>query len=101
MTSSTRLSVLLFLCCALRTSFLLAEAPRQLMWEDLAPKVQASENPFSKLTKEQLTRLTEIAQTRDRRARGDTTISATDTANEQSTARKLEEAGVDVEGLLT
>ena len=27
-----------------------AEAPRQLRWEDLTPKPEASENPFAKLT---------------------------------------------------
>jgi len=88
------------LCCMLLAASAFADAPRQLMWQDLEPKPQASENPFSKLTKEQLTKLTEVAQARDRKARGDATLSASDVANEETTARKLQESGVDVEGLL-
>jgi hypothetical protein len=100
MTAINRNWSLLFLCCVLHAPSVLADAPRQLMWEDLTPKLQASENPFSKLTKEQLAKLTEVAQARDRKARGDSTLSATDAANEQAASRKLQEAGVDVDGLL-
>jgi hypothetical protein len=46
-----RIRTLLILCCVLQTPGAFADAPRQLMWEDLTPKLQASENPFSKLTK--------------------------------------------------
>jgi hypothetical protein len=100
MIASNRIRSLLILCCVLQTPSAFADAPRHLMWEDLTPKLQASENPFAKLTKEQLAKLTEVAQTRDRKARGDSTLSAADAANEQTTSRKLEDSGVDVEGLL-
>src|SRR5882672_6382752 len=100
MIATNRIRGLLILCCVVQTPSAFADAPRQLMWEDLTPKLQASENPFSKLTKEQLTKLTEVAQTRDRRTRGDSTLSAADAANEQTTSRKLEDSGVDVDGLL-
>ena len=100
MIASNHLRSLLILCCALQAPGVFADAPRQLMWEDLTPKLQASENPFSRLTKEQLAKLTEVAQVRDRRARSDSTLSAADVINEQTTARKLEDSGVDVDALL-
>lgn len=100
MIAMNRIVCLLGLCCVLLAPHAFADAPRQLMWQDLAPKLQASENPFSKLTKEQLAKLTEVAQARDRKARGDSTLSATDAANEETAARKLQESGVDVDGLL-
>ncbi len=77
-----------------------ADAPRQLMWEDLAPKLEASENPFAKLTREQLSGLSQIANTRDRKARNDGNLSNVELDNEQALTRKLEQAGVDVNGLL-
>lgn len=95
-----RIRSLLFLCSVLQAPGAFADAPRQLMWEDLTPKLQASENPFSKLTKEQLAKLSEVAQARDRKARGDNSLSAVEAATEQSNTRKLEEAGVEVDGLL-
>jgi hypothetical protein len=87
-------------CCALLTPLALADAPRQLMWEDLAPKLEASENPFAKLTRDQLAGLGQIAATRDRKARNDSTLSAVELDNEQALTRKLEQSGVDVNGLL-
>lgn len=77
-----------------------ADAPRQLMWEDLVPKLSAAENPFAKLSREQLLALSDIASVRDRKARGDKTLSPIDLADEQAATRKLEQAGVDVDGLL-
>ena len=91
---------LLVLCCMLQAASALADAPRQLMWADLTPTLQASENPFAKLTKEQLAKLSDVAQARDRKARGDNTLSAVEVAIEQTKSRKLEEEGVDVDGLL-
>jgi len=91
----------LLLYCILHAASALADAsPRQLMWQDLTPTLQASENPFARLTKGQLAKLLEVAQVRDRQARGDNTLSVAETGIEQSNARKLEEEGVDVNGLL-
>jgi hypothetical protein len=95
-----RIRSLLILCCVLQAPGAFADGPRQLMWEDLSPKSQASENPFSKLTKDQLAKLSEVAQARERRARGDNSLSAGEVATEQSNTRRLEEAGIDVDGLL-
>ena len=100
MMRTKRLHSFLMVSCALLASIASADAPRQLMWEDLAPKSQASENPFSKLTKEQLSRLSEIAATRDRKARGDNKLSLPELENEQALSRKLQQSGVDVDGLL-
>lgn len=77
-----------------------ADAPRALMWADLVPKLTAAENPFAKLDKEQLAQLSTIAAVRDRKARGDTTLSALELADERALARELTKSGVDVEGLL-
>jgi hypothetical protein len=48
---------LLLLIGALLTVAAFAEEPRQVMWADLVPKSAAFDNPFLKLTAEQLARL--------------------------------------------
>ena len=77
-----------------------ADTPRQLKWEDLVPKLSAAENPFTKLSKDQLVALSDIASVRERKARGDQSLSPVDLADEQAATRKLGQAGVDVDGLL-
>lgn len=89
--------LLLWLCLGAAVA---ADPPRQLMWKDLAPKAGAIENPFAQLGREQLQTLAEIAAVRDRRARGDKTLAGTEITEEQTATRKLERAGVDVDGLL-
>ena len=91
---------ILFLLCALLTPNALADEPRQVMWADLVPKSAAMDNPFLKLTKEQLAWVSDVAAVRDRKDRGDKTLSATERDSEQTLSRKLEEAGIDVDGLL-
>src|SRR5690242_3258121 len=86
--------------CCLIAQQVQADAPRQLKWEDLAPKLEASENPFAKLTREQLSGLVQIANTRDRKAANDKNLSAVEIDNEQALVKKLQQAGVDVNGLL-
>jgi len=100
MTDTRQMAGALALSCVLLSPCANADAPRQLMWEDLTPKVAASENPFSKLTKDQLAKLTDVASVRDRKARADSKLSAADLDNEQALTRKLQESGVDVDGLL-
>jgi hypothetical protein len=75
------------------------DAPRQLMWEDLVPKVTVAENPFAKLQKDQLLALSDIASVRERLARGEK-VSAIDLEDEQAAARRLTQAGIDVDALL-
>jgi hypothetical protein len=91
---------ILILLSALLTPNALADEPRQVMWADLVPKSAAMDNPFLKLTKEQLARVSDIAAIRDRKDRGDKTLSAMERQSEQELSRKLEEAGIDVDGLL-
>jgi hypothetical protein len=76
-----------------------AEAPRQLKWEDLAPRLSAAENPFARLSLEQIELLVDIAAARERRALG-VAVSAADAAREQAAAAKLKAAGIDVDTLL-
>ena len=90
----------LALSCALLAPCANADAPRQLMWADLVPKVAASENPFSKLTRDQLAKLSDVASLRDRGARADSKLSAAELDNEQALTRQLQDSGVDVDGLL-
>jgi hypothetical protein len=70
------------------------------MWADLVPKSAVFDNPFLKLTPEQLARVSEVAAIRDRRERGDKNLSQAETDSEQALARKLAQAGIDVDGLL-
>ncbi len=76
-----------------------AEAPRQLKWEDLAPRLSAAENPFARLSLDQIEMLVDVAVGRERRALG-AAVSAADAAREQAAAAKLKAAGIDVDGLL-
>ncbi len=75
-----------------------AEAPRQLAWKDLVPELPA-DSPFGKLSKEQLLLLGDIASVRDRIARSEK-VSPIEIEDETAGTRKLEQAGVDVNGLL-
>ena len=77
-----------------------AEEPRELMWADLVPKSAAFDNPFLKLTPEQLARVSEVAAIRDRRRRGDKNLSRAEIDSEPALVRKLEQGGVDVDALL-
>jgi hypothetical protein len=85
---------------ALLTVTAFAEEPRQVMWADLVPKSAAFDNPFLKLTPDQLARVSEVAAIRDRRERGDKNLSRAEIESEPALARKLEQAGVDVYALL-
>jgi hypothetical protein len=98
MTSTRHLSLLLV--GALCVAAVLADAPRQLMWADLVPRSAVVDNPFARLTHDQLTALADVAAVRERKARGDQTLTAAELTNEQATARKLQQAGLDVDGLL-
>jgi hypothetical protein len=86
---------LLFLVCVNAQ----AEAPRQLKWEDLAPRLSAAENPFASLSLDQIELLVDIAVARERRAR-DLPVSPTEAARERDAADKLKKAGIDVDHLL-
>ena len=85
---------------ALLTVTAFAEDPREVMWADLVPKSAAFDNPFLKLTQEQLARISEVAAIRDRRERGDKNLSRAEIESEPALVRKLEQTGVDVDGLL-
>jgi hypothetical protein len=76
-----------------------AEAPRQLKWEDLAPRLSAAENPFARLSLDQIEALVDIAVARERRAR-DLPVSPPEAARERDAADKLKKAGIDVDHLL-
>src|SRR5688572_17764693 len=90
---------LFILLCALSAPVVhAAEAPRQLVWDDLTVKWTA-ENPFLSLTEEQLLTLSVVAGVRDRRARADN-ISPADSSNERAGTAKLEKEGINVTGLL-
>src|SRR5206468_7419214 len=75
------------------------EAPRQLTWDDLAVRLSAAENPFAKLTMDQLEALADVAGFRDRKARG-VRLSDEETATEKKAVDKLKRDGIDIDGLL-
>jgi hypothetical protein len=89
--------------CSLLACFLFAPAlagaadePRQIMWKDLGPPADQS---FSRLSKLQALQLSDIADVRERKARGGK-VDAIELDNERVASRKLEEAGFDVDALL-
>jgi hypothetical protein len=96
----TRPRCLSLLIGALLTVTAVAEEPRQVMWADLVPKSAAFDNPFLKLTPEQLARVSDVAAIRDRKERGDKNLSRAEIESEPALVRKLEQAGVDVDALL-
>jgi hypothetical protein len=101
MTITNRWLCVLTLSLALLATLCHADPARTVMWADLVPKpAAAADNPFTKLDKEQLTQLATVAAVRDRKTRGDTTLSALELADERALSRELTKSGVDVEGLL-
>ncbi len=77
-----------------------AQNARQILWQDLAPKTAViAADPFEKLTREQLLTLSDVAATRERKGKGEK-ISADDLAREMFGTRRLEQEGLDVDGLL-
>lgn len=98
MTAKHCLRAILILFFALLAPAVWADAPRQLMWKDLVPPLPA-DHPFASLTRQQALQLTDIAAVRDRRTRGEK-LSPIELADEEAAARKLQQAGIDVDGLL-
>ncbi|HEY4139595.1 MAG TPA: hypothetical protein VGN65_14125, partial [Casimicrobiaceae bacterium] len=78
----------------LMTAFALApfahggEAPRQVTWDDLAVRLSAADNPFAKLSMDQLEALGDVAGLRDRKSRG-VKLSEPEIATEQKAIEKL------------
>jgi hypothetical protein len=75
-----------------------ADVPRTLQWKDLVPPLQG-DHPFARLTRHQALQLSDIADIRDRKARGEK-VSAIDLEDERAATQRLQKAGVDVDGLL-
>jgi hypothetical protein len=92
-------SCLLCLLLALPVS-LHSQTPKQIQWQDLAPKFAAVDDPFEKLSRDQLLMLSDVAATRERKTRGDKAISPDDLAREQAGTKRLQQEGLDVDGLL-
>lgn len=75
-----------------------AETARTLQWKDLVPPAQ-TDSPFASLSKAQLQMLSDIREARDRMANGEK-LNAIEREDERAATRKLEAAGIDVDGLL-
>jgi len=78
----------------------LADAPRQLTWQDLLPAVPKTENPFARLTVEQRRALADLASIRDRRARGEAPLTAHERDDEVFLVDHLRKSGIDPDALL-
>src|SRR5689334_17277103 len=76
------------------------EAPRKLDWDDLAVRLSTAENPFAKLSMDQLEALGDVAGYRDRRARGGT-LTGEDALLERRAIDRLKRDGIDIDGLLS
>ncbi|MCW5620129.1 MAG: DUF3299 domain-containing protein [Burkholderiales bacterium] len=78
-----------------------ADTPKQIMWQDLTPgTAKAEDDPFSAMSLDQLSDLSDLAWIRDRRARGEKPTPK-DQADEQALLSRLKQAGVDAEAMLT
>ena len=87
------------LCALLAASALHAlEEPRQVMWKDLVPPLP-SEFVLPKLSKQQALQISDIADVRSRKARGEA-LGAIELEDDRAATRKLEQDGIDVEGVL-
>ena len=73
------------------------DEPRLIMWKDLGPP---TDQTFSKLSKAQALQLSDIADVRERKARGDK-VNPIEMEDERAASRKLAEAGFDVDALVT
>ena len=90
------LSILLFALSPLAQG---DEAARQVTWDDLAVRLSAAENPFTKLTMDQLEALADVAGLRDRKSRG-VKLSEQEATTEQKAVEKLKSDGIDIDTLL-
>lgn len=96
------LRLMFVLCAALPALGARADAPRQIMWQDLAPASAAkaeADDPFAKMPFEQLADLSDLAAIRGRRATGEP-LSAKDAQDEQALVTRLKQAGIDPDALL-
>jgi uncharacterized protein len=75
------------------------EAPRPVTWDDLAVRLTAADNPFARLSIDQLEALGDIAGLRDRKSRG-AKLSDQEIAIERKATDKLKRDGIDVDALL-
>ena len=78
----------------------LAEAPREINWDDLVPSAEPLENPFIHLTVDQQYELTDIAQARADVRAGYITKVSPEYEESIELTHKLQREGIDVEGLL-
>jgi hypothetical protein len=99
MSISLRLACALVALAAWTGTPVLADTPREIKWKDLVPANETGD-PFSRLTREQLVQLGEVAHARDLQQRGDQP-DAVALAAAGAAERSLKGAGIDVEGLLT
>jgi hypothetical protein len=77
----------------------LAEPARELTWEDLVPDPAQYDNPFLKLTPEQIASLSIIARIRDSRAAGNE-LKEREVSEEKTNVDSLYSQGIDVDDLL-
>jgi uncharacterized protein len=76
-----------------------ADDPRTLTWEELSVKLSIADNPFARMSPEQLMALGDVAAIRDRRSRG-VVLSAEEISIERDARTALERDKVDIDGLL-
>jgi hypothetical protein len=96
-TIPARSTLLLILLLVVQCGY--AGGPRTLNWQDLIPPMPA-DHPLAKLTRYQQVLLRGIAEIRERKARGDKSVSPIELADERNASRQLAKAGIDVDGRL-
>jgi hypothetical protein len=77
-----------------------AEPAREIGWEDLVGVTEAFDDPYEKLSPDQLFDLALVARLREERARGNTEVPEKVAAEVDQAERRLVGEGVDIDGLL-
>jgi len=93
------IGILLTACAIVVSGGSWADAPQPINWTDLTVKLPPGENPFAKLSAEQVEALADVAALRERRARG-FKLTALESETERAASDKLKNAGIDADSLL-
>ena len=78
----------------------IAGESRELQWNDLVPQTAAFEDPFEKLTWEQLSDLSDLVRARELKDIDDEEVAARTRERIKNLTVRLEDQGIDIDGLI-
>lgn len=100
MTKNGYLAALTLLAGALLNFNAIANEPREITWDDLLPAEAQFDDVYTRLSEEQLFELSLAAQIWDRLEDGNQVVDEKTLSNYHDRVKRLEEEGIDVEGLI-